>query len=66
MIGAEMRAFFIISKDFKHSSSNSKGASLAKRFVRGVAMYEKIFYKAAIKSRMTKKTMDPFDICGRR
>jgi hypothetical protein len=31
MIGAEMSTFFKISKDLKHSSSNSKGTSLASK-----------------------------------
>ena len=66
MIGAEMSAYLRISKDFKHASSNSKGTSLAKRFVSGLAMCEKIFYEAAVKTSMTKKTTDPFDIYGRR
>jgi hypothetical protein len=43
MIGAEMSASLRILKDFKHVSSNSKGASLAKRFVNGLAMCEKSF-----------------------
>ena len=41
MIGAKMRAFFIISNDFKHALSNSKGTSLAKIFVSGLVMCEK-------------------------
>jgi hypothetical protein len=43
MIGAEMSAFFRISKHLKHASSNSKGTSLASNLVRGLAMYEKSF-----------------------
>jgi hypothetical protein len=45
MIGAEMSAFLKILKDFKHASSNSKGTSLAKRFVNGLAICEKSFMK---------------------
>jgi hypothetical protein len=45
MIGATMSAFLKILKDFKHASSNSKGTSLAKRFVRGLAICEKYFMK---------------------
>jgi hypothetical protein len=44
MIVGEMSAFFKISKDFIHASSNSKGTSLAKRLVNGLAIYEKIIY----------------------
>jgi hypothetical protein len=43
MIGAEMSAFLKILKDFKHTSSNSKGISLAKRLVSGLAICEKSF-----------------------
>jgi hypothetical protein len=43
MIGAEMSASLRILKDFKHASSNSKGTSLAKRFISGLAMCEKSF-----------------------
>jgi hypothetical protein len=43
MIGAEMSASLGILKDFKHASSNSKGTSLAKRFVSGLTMCEKSF-----------------------
>jgi hypothetical protein len=35
MIGAEVSAFFKVSKAFKHAPSNSKGTSLAKRLVSG-------------------------------
>jgi hypothetical protein len=42
MIGAEMSAFLKILKDFKHASSNLKGTSLAKRFVCGLAICEKL------------------------
>jgi hypothetical protein len=66
MIGAEMNAFLRMLKDFKHASSNSKGTSLAKRLVSGLAICEKVFYKAAVKTSMTKKTMDPSDIHGSR
>ena len=45
MIGVEISAFFRNLKDFKHTSSNSRGASLAKRFVRGLAISEKSFIK---------------------
>jgi hypothetical protein len=45
MIGAEMSAFLRMLKDFKHASSNSKGTSLAKRFVSGLAICEKSFMK---------------------
>jgi hypothetical protein len=38
MIGAEMSASLRILKGFKHASSNSKGTSLDKRFVSGLAM----------------------------
>jgi hypothetical protein len=43
MIGAEMSASLRILKDFKHASSNSKGISLAKIFISGLAMCEKSF-----------------------
>jgi hypothetical protein len=43
MIGAEMNASLRTLKDFKHASSNSKGTSLANRFVSGLAIYEKSF-----------------------
>ena len=66
MIGVEISAFLRILKDFKHASSNSKGTSLAKRFVSGLATCEKIFYKMVVKTSMTKKTMDPSDIYGMR
>jgi hypothetical protein len=49
MIGVDMSAFLRMLKDFKHASSNSKRTSLAKRFVRGLAISEKIFYEAVIK-----------------
>jgi hypothetical protein len=55
MIGVEMSAFLRILKDFKHASSNSKETSLAKRFVSGLALSEKSFYKAVVKPRMTKR-----------
>ena len=45
MIGAEISAFLRILKDFKHASSNSKGTSLAKRSVSGLAICEKSFIK---------------------
>jgi hypothetical protein len=38
MIGAEMSAFFKISKASRHSSLKKKGASLAKRLVRGLVI----------------------------
>jgi hypothetical protein len=38
MIGAEMDAFLRIRKAFKHSSLNSKGASLASKLVRGLVI----------------------------
>ena len=41
MIGAETSAFFRVLKAFKHSSVNSKGASLVNRLVRGLAVCEK-------------------------
>jgi histidyl-tRNA synthetase len=62
MIGAEMSAFFKMLKYFKYASSNSKGTSLAKRFVRGLAIYEKSFYEAVVKTSMAKKIADPSDI----
>jgi hypothetical protein len=43
MIGVEMSAFFRISKDLKHASSNSKGTSLASKRVRGLAINKKYF-----------------------
>jgi hypothetical protein len=43
MIGAKMSAFLRMLKDFKHASSNSKGISLAKILVSGLAMCEKSF-----------------------
>ena len=45
MIGAKISAFLRILKDFKHASLNSKGTSLAKRFVNGLAICEKSFIK---------------------
>jgi hypothetical protein len=45
MIGAEMSAFLRVWKEFKHSSVNSKGASLANRFMRGLEIYEKSLIK---------------------
>jgi hypothetical protein len=45
MIGAEMSAFLRVSNDFKHALSNSKGTSLAKRFVSGLAICDKSFIK---------------------
>jgi hypothetical protein len=39
--GAEMSAFLRVWKEVKHSFVNSKGASLANRFVRGLAICEK-------------------------
>ena len=41
MIGADVSAFLRILSDSKHSSSNSKGTSLAKNLVIGLAIYEK-------------------------
>jgi hypothetical protein len=38
MIGEEMNAFFKVSKDFKHASSNSKGTFLASKLVSGLAI----------------------------
>jgi len=38
MIGTEMSAFFKIRNASRHSSLNMKGASLAKRLVRGLAI----------------------------
>jgi hypothetical protein len=66
MIGVDMSAFLRMLKEFKHASSNSKGTSLAKRFVRGLAICEKIFYEAVIKTSMAKKIADPSDIYGRK
>jgi hypothetical protein len=43
MIGAEMSASLRMLKDFKHASSNSKGTSLANRFVSDLAIYGKSF-----------------------
>jgi hypothetical protein len=43
MIGVEVSAFFKVSKAFKHTSSNSKGTSLAKRLVSGLSICEKSF-----------------------
>jgi hypothetical protein len=43
MIGAEVSAFFKVLKAFKHASLNSKGTSLAKRLVSGLAICEKSF-----------------------
>jgi hypothetical protein len=43
MIGVEVSAFLKVLKAFKHPSSNSKGTSLAKRLVSGLAIYEKSF-----------------------
>jgi hypothetical protein len=43
MTGTEMSAFLTMLKDFKLASSNSKGTSLAKRLVSGLAMCEKSF-----------------------
>jgi hypothetical protein len=45
MIGAEMSASLRMLKDFKHASSNSKGTSLDRRFVSGLAICEKSFIK---------------------
>jgi hypothetical protein len=45
MIGAETSAYIKIWKAFKLSLVNSKGASLAKRFMRGLAIYEKSLMK---------------------
>jgi len=41
IMGAEMSAFFMVSKDLKHSSVNSKGMSFAKRAVSGRVICEK-------------------------
>jgi hypothetical protein len=62
MIGAEMSAFFKISKDIKHASLNSKGTTLASRRVRGLAINEKYLYKPTIKTSMAKKTSNSFHI----
>jgi hypothetical protein len=35
-MGAEIRAFFRVSKDLRRASSMSKGTSLASKFVRGL------------------------------
>ena len=43
MIGAEMNVFLRMLKDFIQASSNSKGTSLAKRFLSGLAIREKSF-----------------------
>jgi hypothetical protein len=43
MIGARMSASLRILKDCKYALSNSKGTSLANRFVSGLAIYEKSF-----------------------
>jgi hypothetical protein len=64
MISAEVSAFLRMLKDFKHVSSNSKGTSLAKRFVSGLEIYEKSFIKP-IKPHITKKTMDLSNIYRR-
>ena len=45
MIGAEMSAFLRVWKAFKHSSVNSKGTSLASRFVNGLEICEKSLMK---------------------
>jgi hypothetical protein len=37
-MGAEIRAFFRISKDLRQASSKSKGTSLASKFVKGIAI----------------------------
>jgi hypothetical protein len=37
-MGAEIRAFFRVSKDLRQSSSKIKGTSLANKFVRGLAI----------------------------
>jgi hypothetical protein len=66
MIYAKISTFLRKLKVFKHASSNSMGTSLAKRFVSGLAMCEKTFYKTVVKTSMTKKTTNPFDIYGRR
>jgi hypothetical protein len=62
MIGAELSAFLRMLKDFKHASSNSKGISLAKRLVSGLALCKKNLYESAIKTSMTKKTSNPSNI----
>ena len=41
IMGAEMSAFFIVSKALKHSSVNSKGTSFAKRAVSDRVICEK-------------------------
>jgi hypothetical protein len=43
MISAEMGASLRMLKEFKHASSNSKGTSLANRFVSVLAIFEKSF-----------------------
>jgi hypothetical protein len=43
MIGAEMSASLKILKEFKHASSNSKGTSIANKFVSALAIYKKSF-----------------------
>jgi hypothetical protein len=45
MIGAEMNAFLRVWKAAKHSSMNSKVASLANRYVRGLVIREKSLMK---------------------
>jgi hypothetical protein len=62
MIGAEVSAFFKVSKALRQSLSNSKGMSLAKRLVSGLAICEKSFYKPMIKTSMAKKTSYPFNV----
>jgi hypothetical protein len=37
-MGAEIRAFFRVSKDLRQASSKSKRTSLARKFVRGLAI----------------------------
>jgi hypothetical protein len=52
MIDAWMSAFLRVWKVAKHSSMNSKGASLANKFVRGLVIYE-VFDKPLIEPFMT-------------
>jgi hypothetical protein len=49
MIGVEISASLKMLKDFKHASSNSKGTSVANKFVSGLAIYEKSFMNRQLK-----------------
>ena len=60
MIGADASASLRILNDSKHSSSNSKGTSLANNLVIGLSICEN--YKCMIKTTMTKKASDSFYI----